>query len=126
VGLYYGNYISEEQVRYAGGNREILIDVNLHRACDNLQLTYTRWDNANEKNPQGENFLFWTQRFLQQKVPVIGGFYLQERDGDKGLNLPIPLPLSLSLSSQPFSSLTLSPLCPLLSALSSLPSRSLT
>jgi hypothetical protein len=109
VGLYYGNYISEEQVRYAGGNREILIDVNLHRACDNLQLTYTRWDNSNEKNPQGENFLLWSQEFLQQQIPVIGGFYLQERDGDKGLEL---LP-SFSFHFLLLSSLSVSPSLPL-------------
>jgi hypothetical protein len=86
VGLYYGNYISEEQVRYAGGNREVLIDVNLHFACDKLKLSYVRWDNVNEKNPQGENFLLWSQKFLMKNVPVIGGFYLQEKNGDRGLS----------------------------------------
>lgn len=47
-------------------------------------MTYVRWDNTNEKNPQGENFLSWSQEFLDQNFPVIGGFYLQEKNGDRG------------------------------------------
>ncbi len=84
MGLFYGNYFSQEQVRYAGGNKEVLIDVNLHNACDRLHLTYVRWDNTNEKNPQGENFFLWSQKYIDQNIPVIGGFYLQEKNGDRG------------------------------------------
>jgi hypothetical protein len=71
-------------VRYAGGNDEVLIDVNLHTACDVLHFTYVRWDNAKESNPQGENFIAWTRKYIDQRIPIIGGFYLQEKNGDRG------------------------------------------
>ena len=42
--LYYGNYISQERVRYAAGNTELLLGANELQVADNLRLTYSYWD----------------------------------------------------------------------------------
>jgi hypothetical protein len=49
------------QVRYAGGNREVLIDVNAHDAAANLQLSFDRWDVENSPQPQAQSFLAWAK-----------------------------------------------------------------
>ncbi len=50
VGIYYGNWYSQERVRYADGNQELLIAVNDEKAAKNLALSYTVW-NYNQKTP---------------------------------------------------------------------------
>lgn len=54
-GIYYGNWWSQEQVRYADGNKELLIGVNDEKAAKNLHLSYTLW-NYNQKTPVSQSY----------------------------------------------------------------------
>jgi hypothetical protein len=82
AGLYYGNYYSQEQVRYAAGNQEVLIDVNADAAASILQLTFEKWHVKSEKKPQDKKFLTWFKKQINNGVPVILGIFEQQPKGD--------------------------------------------
>ena len=81
--LYYGNYVSAEHCRYADGNVELLIGENDVKAAKNLHLRYDAW-NYNSKKPQGDSFVSWCKKSLNNGCPVITGFYqmYEEDEGD--------------------------------------------
>lgn len=90
AGLFFGNYISQEQVRYAGGNKEVLLDVNLHTAADNLGLAYDKWTpmQFNQTGMFGvgyaraSSFPVWTKNHLDAQHPVIVGLFEKQPKGD--------------------------------------------
>jgi hypothetical protein len=61
AGLFFGQYVSQELVRYAGGNREVLVDVNAHAAAEAVLLRIDRWDIDGRARPQSDAFLAWAQ-----------------------------------------------------------------
>jgi hypothetical protein len=67
AGLFFGNWLSEEQVRYAAGNAEVLIDVNAHTAAANLAFTFNRWDINNQPQPQANGFFQWIKACAQSR-----------------------------------------------------------
>jgi hypothetical protein len=80
VALYYGNYVSQEEVRYADGNEELLVAVNDETAAKALRLDYEEW-NYNQKTPQSTAFLAWVKKNIDAGVPVISGWYIREKSG---------------------------------------------
>jgi hypothetical protein len=90
AGLYYGNWFSQEQVRYAAGNAEVIIDVNAHTAIGNLFMTFQRWDINKQKQPQGQNFLKWSAAQLDSGSPVMFGGYLKQKGGDADFDHVMP------------------------------------
>lgn len=95
AGLFYGNYISQEQVRYAGGNKELLIDVNLHKAADTLGFTYERWVpaqfNKNGRYGRASSFPVWTKTHLDAQHPVITGLFERQPKGDPDYDHIVPM-----------------------------------
>jgi hypothetical protein len=74
AGLFFGNWISSERVRYAGGNAEVLVDVNAHTAATALKFTIARW-NSGAKKPQNAAFVAWVKSQLAAGYPVVGAVY---------------------------------------------------
>jgi hypothetical protein len=99
AGLYFGNWISSERVRYAGGNAEVLVNVNAHTAATALKFTIARW-NSGAKKPQNAAFVAWVKSQLAAGHPVVAGLYQSETGGDPGTS---PLPSSPPLSPIPAS-----------------------
>jgi hypothetical protein len=81
-GLFFGQYVSQERVRYAGGNEEILVDVNAHTAAEALQLSIDRWDCEGAPKPQAANFQAWARQHIDAGHPVIFGVYQTKKNGD--------------------------------------------
>jgi hypothetical protein len=77
AGLYYGQWVSSEIVRYADGNKELLIGVNDVKAAQNLNLTYEVY------NKKGD-FIDWINKYIISGIPVIHGFYEILPDKDDG------------------------------------------
>ena len=61
AGLFFGQYVSQELVRYAGANREVLVDVNAHAAAEAVLLRVDRWDIDGRARPQSDAFLAWAK-----------------------------------------------------------------
>ncbi len=76
IGLYYGNYISEDIVRTVAGG-ELLIGVNDEAAVDSFKFTHDEWDYNNQPNPQYKNYLVWLKQHLYYNHPVIITVYIQ-------------------------------------------------
>jgi hypothetical protein len=80
--LYYGNYVSQELVRYADnkactssqkltGECQLLVGVNDVTAATNLKLKYTKSYGASSTT-----FLSWIKTSLDLGYPVTAGFYV--------------------------------------------------
>jgi len=78
--LYYGNYVSQEEVRYADGNKELLVAVNDETAAKALRLDYEEWD-YNQRTPQSSAYLSWVKKNIDEGIPIISGWYIRERTG---------------------------------------------
>jgi hypothetical protein len=68
MGLYYGNYVSQELVRYADGNSELLVGINDAKALKALKYSYKEWDFESARNPQEKAFKAWIKENLDQGV----------------------------------------------------------
>ena len=82
--LYYGNYISQERARLAGGaaDTQLLIGVNFETAASALALNIATWDYNAAVTPQSAAFLNWVRGHITSSRPVIIGVYLSETGGD--------------------------------------------
>lgn len=80
IGLYYGDYISEDICRTVAGG-EVLINVNDSAALEAFSFTFNEW-NPGQAQPQYQNYLDWVKKYLNAKHPVILTVYV------KGLNDP--------------------------------------
>jgi hypothetical protein len=89
--LFYGNYVSQERIRYADGNKELLIGVHDEKAAKNLLLTYEAFDFEEEDNPHATSFLDFTMRHLDRGNPVVAGWFLKKRDGDDDYDHIMPI-----------------------------------
>jgi len=80
IGLYYGNYISQNVCRTVAGG-ELLVAVNDEAALDSFSFTHQEWD-YNQSAPQYTNYLIWIKQHLYNYHPVIITAYI------KGLSDP--------------------------------------
>ena len=80
IGLYYGNYISQDICRNVAGG-EVLISVNDEAALDSFSFNHEEWD-YNQQTPQYTNYLIWLKQHLFNYHPVIITSYI------KGLSDP--------------------------------------
>jgi len=92
AGIYNGNYISSELVRYADGNEELLIGINDVKAAKALHFEHEAWDFESAKNPQEAGFKKWMKNHLDNGFLVTAGFYLRMKSGgDKDYDHIMPL-----------------------------------
>jgi len=75
IGLYYGNYISQDITRKLAGG-EFLVGKNDEIAINALSFTYEKWD-YNQPIPQYQNYLIWLKRQLFNYHPVIITLYIK-------------------------------------------------
>jgi len=81
-GLFYGNWVSQERVRLAGGNAEVLVGLNAESAATSLRLVIERW-NSNSPAPQNPGYLTWVRSHIDRAHPVVGTVYsVQGSDTD--------------------------------------------
>ena len=76
-GIYWGNWVSEENVRNSEGGNEILIGVNDITAAKKLKFTYDEWDFNNKKQPQWKGYIQWVRSHIDKGNIVVGGLYLR-------------------------------------------------
>lgn len=69
---------SQERVRYADGNAELLIGSNEAAAAKALLYSYDSW-NYNAKTPQQTAFIAWLKSHLDAGQPVISGLYERQK-----------------------------------------------
>jgi hypothetical protein len=81
AGIFYGNWISQEHVRYAaaGGNstagdQQVLVAVNDQTALNWLSLLPNEWDYT-QPEPQIASYFSWVQSNILAGNPVIGTVY---------------------------------------------------
>jgi len=73
VGIYFGNYVSQDQVRAIAGGDEILIEKNLLTALASFQYNFTAFEST--KKEQYKNFIIWLKSNLDMGHPVIVGVF---------------------------------------------------
>ena len=87
-GLFYGNYFSQERIRYAAGNKELLVGLHDEKVAKALKLKYQQFDESQKGVSETETFLRWAQRHVTVgHNPVISGFFLHvptKSDGHEG------------------------------------------
>ena len=92
AGLYYGNYISQEHARLAGGSMtQLLIGDNMEGACTALALTITTWDFVGQPRPQSSGFLTWLRQHIGSGRPVIVGVYTSQVGSDPDYDHIVPV-----------------------------------
>jgi len=91
AGIFFGNYWSQERVRYADGNEELLIGVNDVKAAKALKLDYEAWDYERKKTPQASEFLSWIKNHINQGHPVVAGWYEKQPRGDEDYDHIMPI-----------------------------------
>lgn len=69
--MFYGNWLTSERVRYAGGNSEILVGENAEGAAQALKLTISSWNNGGA-TPQYTAFAAWVRSHIDAGHPVVG------------------------------------------------------
>jgi len=84
VGLYYGNWITQDAARGTHGGhgpKNSLLLGGLHssesHALKILHFNHTSWDSFHESTPQAEDFLQWSREAIYEKDPVIFGVYMK-------------------------------------------------
>ena len=70
IGLYYGNYISQDICRTVAGGEVLIGDDNGEAALNSMSFTYEEWD-YNQATPQYQNYLVWIKQQLYNYHPVI-------------------------------------------------------
>jgi len=76
IGLYYGNYISQDFCRNVAGGEVLIGDENGEAALNSFSFTYDEWD-YNQTTPQYQNYLVWLKQELYHYHPVIITVYVQ-------------------------------------------------
>lgn len=82
AGLYYGQYISQYDVREVAGKNapqnetQLLLGVNDQYAASQMHLNAVAWDTAKEKNTH--QFLQWVKQNVIQGYPVAIGVFTNE------------------------------------------------
>lgn len=79
AGLYYGQYISQYDVRALIGQQnssQVLLGPNDQTAAAKLHLNSTKWDTVAEQNT--DDFLVWVKQNVLKGFPVAIGVYTNE------------------------------------------------
>jgi len=77
IGLYYGNYISQNISRSIAGGSQVLIgNNNGEKTIDKLAFTFEVWD-FNKTTPQYQEYLVWLKKQLNNSHPVIITAYIK-------------------------------------------------
>jgi hypothetical protein len=77
IGLYYGNYISQDVCRTVGGGEVLIHEGHWEEVLNSFSFTFEDWDN-DQPEPQYQNFLVWIKQHLYDNNPVIIGVFVQE------------------------------------------------
>jgi len=92
AGIFHGNYISQEQTRWAGGDQEILIGTgNEVKAAKKLEYDYSEWDWRKSQTPQSKKFVEWAKDEVDQGHVVITGWYERQPKGDEDYDHIMPI-----------------------------------
>jgi hypothetical protein len=75
IGLYYGNYISQNSCRIIAGGEVLIGNDNGEVALDKMAFNYEAWDYT-KPAPQYQNYLVWLKKQLCQSHPVIIGVFV--------------------------------------------------
>lgn len=70
IGLYYGNYISQNSCRMIAGGEVLIGNDNGEVALDKMAFNYEAWDYT-KAAPQYQNYLVWLKKQLYRSHPVI-------------------------------------------------------
>ena len=88
AGLYFGNWLSSEKVRIAGGtdrygpHPDIVIGTSLDAAAVALQFTIHSFASVGAATPQFGAYFTWIRGHIAASHPVIIGFYERQPGGD--------------------------------------------
>jgi len=92
MGIYYGNWFSQDKVRGTSGGtdgrHEILLGptpddpTSARHACTTLGLNITHWPFRTKRQPQVEAFLDWARDGLKLGQPLFVGVYVHGLGGD--------------------------------------------
>jgi hypothetical protein len=74
IGLYFGNYISQNSCRTIAGG-EVLVSVNEEAILNTLSFTYEAWDYT-ITSPQYQEYLIWMKKHIYRQHPVITTVYV--------------------------------------------------
>ena len=88
IGMYHGNYISQDVARTVAGGEVLFGDVNGEAALDALNFNFGKWD-YNQSTPQYQAHLRWMKGHLFNGHPVIFTVFLQGGN-DSGYDHIIP------------------------------------
>lgn len=84
AGIFFGNWVSSEEVRYASGGEELLIAVNDELTAQTLKYDYERWMWDAHNPPQAGEFLSdFVRSHIEKGHPVIFGAFEKLPKGDK-------------------------------------------
>ena len=88
IALYYGTYVSQYRAREIidpTQHQDIWVPENSSPVFDALRLNYVAW-NSGQAAPQYQSFLVWVKSQLQQKHPVVMGFFAQNNSDEAVTN----------------------------------------
>lgn len=89
VMIYYGNYVSQEQVYKAGGNSTFLLGSNDDLVCKKFHMTFKQWPSG--PNMGGENVLKFIKSEIDNEHPILMGLYSKETGGDDSFDHTCPV-----------------------------------
>lgn len=83
IGLYFGNWITEDAARGSNGGHDakhaLLIGMgeSENHALKVFRFNFTSWDDGRERRPQHTAFLKWAKDAIDAGEPVIFGVYMR-------------------------------------------------
>lgn len=89
--LFFGNYVSQERVRYADGNKELLVGVQDRRAAKRLHLNFNAFDFNDEPEPRGSAYLRWAVGHIHAGHPIVAGWFADAKGGDDDYDHIMPI-----------------------------------
>lgn len=91
AGIFFGNWVSEQLVRYAAGDAEVLIGANADLAAKHLKYEFEEWNFNREKTPQSTEFIKWVKGEVDLGHVVIVGWYERKPGGDEDYDHIMPV-----------------------------------
>lgn len=86
--IYYGNYVSQEQVYKAGGG-PFLIGNNSDQTYTTFQMIYEYW--PNKPDVHIDQILEYIKSQIDLDYPLVMGFFINEQDGDPSFDHEVPV-----------------------------------
>jgi len=82
IGLFYGNYISQDVCRQIAGGEVLFGNSNGETAIDKFSFTADSWD-FNQSGVQYQNYLIWVKKHLNNFHPVILTVYVTGKNNSE-------------------------------------------